>query len=145
MWLGFHGDPNTRGGVAHKPSMCCFDIRMRSPPSPHLLIVFSFNNAIRDPSQHDRVAGLAQERIYSPDQQQYWLNLLLLLFAGAEACDRALREKVGRAAASGSGRCTACSRTGEGRGQAPTWEGSVRHTCNATGWQRACVRPRGRR
>ncbi|GLC43028.1 hypothetical protein PLESTB_000275200 [Pleodorina starrii] len=42
----------------------------------------------------EEVAGLAQERIYSPDQQQYWLNLLLLLFAGAEACDRALREKL---------------------------------------------------
>lgn len=42
-----------------------------------------------------RVAGLAQERIYSADQQQQWLNLILLLFAGAEACDRALREKVG--------------------------------------------------
>lgn len=41
-----------------------------------------------------RVAALAQERIHSPDQQQYWLNLLLLMFAAADACDRALREKV---------------------------------------------------
>ncbi|EFJ48920.1 hypothetical protein VOLCADRAFT_90230 [Volvox carteri f. nagariensis] len=42
----------------------------------------------------EEVCGLAQERIYSPEQQQYWGNLLLLLFTGAEACDKALREKM---------------------------------------------------
>ncbi len=41
-----------------------------------------------------RIAQLAQERIYSPDQTQYWANLVQLLFAGAEACDRVLREKA---------------------------------------------------
>lgn len=41
-----------------------------------------------------RVAALAQERIHSADQQQHWLNLVLLLFAGADACDLVLREKV---------------------------------------------------
>lgn len=48
------------------------------------------------PSIQRRVAALAQERIHSTDQQQYWLNLILLLFAGADACDRAVREKVGK-------------------------------------------------
>lgn len=43
-----------------------------------------------------RVAALAQERIYSPDQKQYWSNLVLLLFAGADACDKVLRQKVRR-------------------------------------------------
>ncbi len=45
---------------------------------------------------HDtiRIAALTQERIHSPDQQQLYLNLVLLMFSGADACDRALREKV---------------------------------------------------
>lgn len=42
------------------------------------------------------MAALAQERIYSPDQKQYWSNLVLLLFAGADACDKVLRQKVRR-------------------------------------------------
>ena len=41
-----------------------------------------------------RVAALAQERVHSEDQKQYWMNLVLLLFAGADMCDRVLAEKV---------------------------------------------------
>lgn len=41
-----------------------------------------------------RVAALAQERIYSADQKEYFLNLILLLFSGADACDNLLRDKV---------------------------------------------------
>ncbi|MEW5309397.1 MAG: hypothetical protein WDW38_001290 [Sanguina aurantia] len=42
----------------------------------------------------EEVAALAQERVHSADQQQHWLNLVLLLFAAADACDSVLREKV---------------------------------------------------
>jgi hypothetical protein len=45
-----------------------------------------------------RVAALTEERIYSPDKPQYWQNLVQLMFAGADACDRALREKACAAA-----------------------------------------------
>jgi hypothetical protein len=47
------------------------------------------------------LANLAQERIYSSDSQQFFLNLLLLLYAGADACDVALQQKVGISAATG--------------------------------------------
>ncbi|GAX74534.1 hypothetical protein CEUSTIGMA_g1983.t1 [Chlamydomonas eustigma] len=42
----------------------------------------------------EEVAALTEERIYSPEKSQYWQNLVKLMFAGADACDRALRDKV---------------------------------------------------
>ncbi|KAG1678592.1 hypothetical protein FOA52_012599 [Chlamydomonas sp. UWO 241] len=42
----------------------------------------------------EEVAALAQERVHSPDLKRWGVNLLQLLFAGADACDRVLREKV---------------------------------------------------
>jgi hypothetical protein len=41
-----------------------------------------------------RVAALAQERIYCADQKQHWLNLVLLLFSGADSCDKVLKQKA---------------------------------------------------
>ena len=76
-------------------------VRIHSPPSLLPLVPAC------------RVAALAQERIHSPEQQQYWLNLVHLLFAGADACDRALREKV-RGGGRGTGR-DGVGPTGSGR------------------------------
>jgi myosin heavy subunit len=42
----------------------------------------------------EEVAGLVQERIYSSDEQTQWMNLVELMFAGAEAYDMALRGKA---------------------------------------------------